>query len=117
MAVTAEEVSTLVEAQLMQVTEARAAALIRSLLVTPRCEQRVWDYGEPGTRYPCWIVLEHTPSGTGVAYSEHGFGPKYPWGLLFISREQTMGMDSAWYDSLENAVRDSMAWPDVPEPE
>jgi hypothetical protein len=58
-------------------------------------------------------VLEHTPSGTGVAYSEQGFGPRYPWGLLWISGKYlSMGMADAWYDSLEDAVRESFAWPD-----
>jgi len=117
MALTAAEVSALVEAQLAQVTDSQAAALMRGLFVTPRCEDRPWDYGDPGTTYPCWIVLEHPPSGTGIAYCEHGFGPKCPWGLLWISgKHPSMGMDCGWYDSLEKAVRESMAWPDDPEP-
>jgi hypothetical protein len=81
--------------------------------VTPRCEQRSWDYGAPGTVYRCWIVLEHPASGTGIAYCEQGFGPSCPWGLLWISGEHlSMGMDSGWYDSLEDAVRESFAWPE-----
>jgi hypothetical protein len=111
MALTASKVTELDEAQLARVADPQAAVLIRSLLVPPRCEHRPWDYG-PDTEYPCRIVLEHAPSGTGVAYCEHGFGPGCPWGLLWIPGEYlSIGMDSGWYDSLEDAVRESFSWP------
>jgi len=59
----------------------------------------------------CWTVLEHQPSGTGIAYCEEGFGPDFPWGLVFLSGpHMSMGMDSAWFASLEDAVRKSPAW-------
>ena len=45
---------------------------------------RGWDFGEPGQKFPCWIVLDHLPTNTCIAYCENGFGPSYPWGLLFI---------------------------------
>ncbi len=113
MALTSSEVTTLVEAQITRVADPQATALIRSLLVPPRCELRPWDYGAPGTEYPCWIVAEHGPSGTGIAYCEHGFGPEFPWGLLWISEANlSIGMDSGWFDSLEDAVRGSFAWPE-----
>lgn len=110
MALTASEISTLVATQLDHVTNPQAAILIRRLLVPPRCEFRAWNYGPPSL-LPCWIVLEHTPSGTGVAYCEQGFGPSFPWGLLWISGENlSMGMDDAWFESLEEVVRESSAW-------
>jgi hypothetical protein len=113
MALTSEEISALVEAQLARVSQPKSAALIRSLLVSPRCELRPWDYGDPDEKYPCWILAEHVPSATGFAYCEQGFGPRSPWGLLWISGEHlNMGMDSSWFESLEDAVRDSFAWPD-----
>lgn len=110
---TASEVQTSVEAELARISEPSTVALIRSLLVQPRCEQRPWDYGEPGQTYPCWIVAEHPASNTAFAYCEHGFGPRCPWGLLACSGEfLNMGMDSSWFSSLEDCVRDSFAWPD-----
>jgi hypothetical protein len=111
MAITALQVSILVERELTRITDSQTAVFIRSLLVPPHCENRPWDYGLPGTEYPCWIVIEHAPSGTAIAYCEEGFGPKKPWGLLWISGELSMGMDSSWYDSLEGAVKESHAWP------
>jgi hypothetical protein len=116
MAATASKVSELVEQQLSRVIDPRTGALIRSLLVPPRCEFRPWDYA-PDTEYPCWIVAEHGSSGTCFAYCEHGFGPKCPWGLLWIRGEHlSMGMDCAWYDSLEDAVRESFAWEELGSP-
>ena len=113
MAISVSEVAALVEAQVAGVADPKAIALIRSLLVRPRCELRPWDYGAPGTEYPCWIVAEHVASQTGIAYCEQGFGPRCPWGLLWLSGEHlSMGMDCSWFSSLEDAVRDSFAWPD-----
>lgn len=81
------------------------------LLVCPRCELRAWDYEPQGQKFPCWIVLEHPSSNTCIAYCDKGFGPSHSWGVLFISGPyMTMGMDSGWFQSLEEAFLDSMAW-------
>jgi len=75
--------------------------------VSTRCERRLWSYDD--SEYPCWIVLEDKVSNVGVAYCEHGFGPKAPWGLLGLTDNHLhMGDDSAWFPSLEQAVRDMM---------
>jgi len=113
MALTTSQVLALVETELARIPSSQTAALIRSLLVPPRCEDRPWDYGAPGATYPCWIVAEHTPSGTAFAYCEQGFGPSCPWGLLSVSGEHlSMGMDCGWYESLAEVVRESFAWPE-----
>jgi hypothetical protein len=90
--------------------------LVHRLRVEPYPVERDWDYGKPDERYVCWTVLEHRPSNTGVAYCDAGFGPASPWGLVFLSGpHMNIGMDSAWFATLEGAVRDSMAW-DGPNP-
>ncbi|MCA8987098.1 MAG: hypothetical protein KDA78_05625 [Planctomycetaceae bacterium] len=100
-----------VAAELSRIVDGEVLCLMKPLLVSPRCEMRVWDYGEPEQTFPCWIVLEHAPSNTCVAYCEYGFGPSSPWGLLFITGQHlSMGMDSEWYTYLEDAFRESMAW-------
>jgi hypothetical protein len=81
----------LVESQINAITQTDLVTLIRSLRVPARCENRPWDYGKPGETYPCWIVLEHQASNTAVAYCAEGFGPTYPWGLLFIRDHLSMG--------------------------
>jgi hypothetical protein len=113
MALIATQVSALVETELARISDPMTSALIRTLLVAPRCEPRPWDYGAPDTKYPCWIVAEHAPSGTAFAYCEEGFGPSFPWGMLSISGEHlNMGMDCGWYESLEEVVRESFTWPE-----
>jgi len=94
----------------------RLVASIGPLLVSPRCEARDWEYGPDGQTYPCWIILEHPPSNSCIAYCDEGFGPQSPWGLLFLRGEHlSMGMDSGWFTTLEDAFRGSMAC-DFPPP-
>ena len=111
MELTASGVDALVDAQLAALADPALLSLIARLRVAPRKEIRPWDYGNPH-EYPCWIVLEHRSSDTAIAYCAHGFGPRAPWGLLFLTRHLNMGMDSGWFSSLEEAVRDSFAMED-----
>ena len=108
---TKETVVEKVAAELSQITDAQVLASIRALLVTPRLQHREWDYGAAGEAYPCWIVLEHPASRTGIAYSEYGFGPQNPWGLVWLDNDG-IGMDCCWYSTLEYAFRESMALDD-----
>ncbi len=102
---TAVMITTLVDAQLKEVSDETVRSLIQSHRVAPRCEPRPWDYAESNQTYPCWIVLEHRD--VAVAYCEQGFGPRNPWGLLWIAGARlSMGMDSGWFNSLEDAARD-----------
>jgi hypothetical protein len=108
--ISASDVDALFEKELARITQPELIETIKRLRVPTRCEQRPWDYGKEDEAYPCWIVLEHPESNTCIAYCEHGFAPRSPWGLLFITKHLNIGMDSAWFVSLEEAVRDSMAW-------
>lgn len=84
---------------------------IRELKVSPYPVSRAWDYGTVGQQFICWTVLEHPASNTGIAFCPEGFGPSYPWGLVFLTGPHTsIGMDSGWFLSLEGAIRGSMAW-------
>lgn len=112
MELTASVVDAFVDAQLAAIADTAVLSLVARLRVAPREEVRPWDYGEPH-EYPCWIVLEHHPSDTAVAYCAQGFGPRAPWGLLFLTRHLSMGMDSGWFSSLEEAVRESFAMEDL----
>jgi hypothetical protein len=106
-----------VERELARIRDAKLARRIRELLVNPYPVERAWDYGTTEERFTCWTVLEHRPSNTGIAFCSHGFGPSYPWGLVFLSGPHTgIGMDSAWFVSLEDAMRESIAW-DGPNPD
>ena len=111
------EIARLVERELSGVQDAGLVGRIRTLLVAPYPVEREWNYGAPSQRYTCWTVLEHQPSNTSIVFCAEGFGPSYPWGLVCTSGSaMNMGMDSAWYASLADAMRGSMAW-DEPHPE
>jgi hypothetical protein len=113
----AKDISGLIEQELQRVTDEGLAKSIRELLVTPYPVKRAWNYGPRGQQFVCWSVLEHHSSNTGIAYCSEGFGPAYPWGLVFLSGpHMSIGMDSSWFASLEDAMRNSMAW-DGPNPE
>ena len=112
-----QEVSVLVDRELQRMTDAKLVGRIRELLVSPYPVERDWDYGAPGEHFTCWTVLEHRASNTGIAFCSKGFGPAYPWGLIFLTGPHTsIGMDSGWFVSLEGAMRESAAW-DGPSPE
>ena len=107
----AAQVSALVERELHSIAQLELAALARRLAIPPRLEHRSWDYGPTEQYFPCWLVVEHLPSNTGIAYCAQGFGPSYPWGLVSLSGEHmSMGSDGAWFVSLEDALRNSSAW-------
>ena len=111
MAIDGAQLSALVESELARVSDPRVIAEIRKLLVMPQPIMRAWDYGAEGEAYVCWSVLEHPPSNTGIAYCEHGFGPSFPWGLVFLqgTEHMSMGMDSAWYEHFVEAFLESAA--------
>ncbi|SRR5258708_24396613 len=109
----ADQISALVEDQLVRFKDGKSVARFRQLSVAPRAEDRDWDYDQAGQKYTCWMVFEHRESNVGIAYCSHGFGPRCPWGLLFLHGEQrvlSMGMDSGSFSDLEDAFRDTWAY-------
>jgi len=107
----ADQVSALVEHEIESITDKVLAQRIRDLLIPPYPVERDWDYGAPREHFTCWTVLEHPPSNTAIAYCSKGFGPLYPWGLVFLAGpHMSIGMDCGWFASFEGAMRESMAW-------
>ena len=82
---TTNRVSELVSEELKRITDSALLAGIRELLVSRYPVERGWDYGRPGEKFPCWTILEHPPSNTGIAYYEQGFGPTHSWGVVALS--------------------------------
>ncbi len=117
MAISSLQIRALVANELAGVSEPSVKAYIGSLLVEPQIVMRQWDYGEIGEVFPCWSVLNHSRSNTGIAYCEYGFGPKNPWGLVGLSGSdhKSMGMDCGWFPTFLEAFFDSAAsmWSDL----
>lgn len=110
---TAEEVNAFVQAEINKINDPLVNAALRSFLVFPSYHQRPWEWNKTPEEYPCWTVVRHEDSDTNIVYSEHGFGPKNPWGLVFSSPQKGFGADSAWFQTLELAFCDSVAAGDL----
>jgi len=111
MNIDANGVADLVQSELGRVSEAKVLRLLAKYGVALRMESRPWGYADKV--FPCWIVFEHRASNTGVAYCEEGFGPKKPWGLLWLNGDYPyMGDDTQWFARLGDAVRDTFAYSD-----
>jgi hypothetical protein len=108
----------LIDEELKHLSDPRVPAHIRSLLVEPSVVLRDWDYSEPVEQYPCWAVLNHDASNTGIAYCENGFGPRRPWGLVALigndPKAMSMGMDTGWFSTFLDAYFESYASGDLP---
>ncbi|PFH11775.1 hypothetical protein BCF11_4233 [Collimonas sp. PA-H2] len=116
MSVTATEINKLIESELAGIHDAGVVHHIRTLLVTPQSILRDWDFGGIGEKYPCWSILDHEKSGTGIGHCEFGFGPKTPWGLVGLAGHDHMslGMDCEWFSTFVEAFFDSMAATELP---
>jgi hypothetical protein len=117
MAIDPEALKSLIERELRCIPDACILSQIRELLAEPELVYRVWDYGKPGEKYPCWTVLKHAASMTGIADCEYGFGPRSPWGLVLIEGNEehdSIGMDTAWFTSFLDAYFDSFAPTELP---
>ncbi|MEM7005226.1 MAG: hypothetical protein AAF498_05050 [Pseudomonadota bacterium] len=94
--------------ELDQLSDSRVLNQIHTLIVEPYMVMRDWDYSDKGQQYPCWTVLEHQETNSGLMFCQNGFGPQHPWGLMLINGEhQSMGMDSNWYNSFMGAYFES----------
>jgi hypothetical protein len=98
-------IQTLVDAQLALIEDSARREALARFLIPPRQEERDWDYGVEGERYPYWVVAEAPDRGLILVYCEHGFGPDMPWGFLSTDDPDftSLGMDSQWDRYLEHA--------------
>jgi hypothetical protein len=111
--VSAADVEQFVDRELSRISDPALLARISQLRVPACAVVREWDYGLPDEAYPCWTVVEDRRVNVGIAYCEAGFGPRNPWGLVFLSGPyMSIGMDSGWFDSLEEAARELVSWDD-----
>ena len=104
---TADEVRLLVQAEVRKIANASLVQGLGSfLLVAPRLEMRTWGWAKPLADYPVWIVAESSRYDYGIAFSDYGFAPDHPWGLVFLSH-RGFDADYCWYPALEDAYKDS----------
>src|SRR5262245_56708256 len=99
---TVDDVTRVVEAELRGVRDPDTEMRIRALLVWPYPAERDWEHGK---RLTCWTVAEDVDAGTAIAYSDQGFGPARPWGVVSLAGHE-VGRD--WFRSLEDAVKSAI---------
>ncbi|MDB5306309.1 MAG: hypothetical protein JWO38_511 [Gemmataceae bacterium] len=113
---TPADVEALVRDDMRALYDPRVVAHVTSLLVAPpRPLLLAWPYGAVGESFDGFLVLDHTRSGTGIAYCRQGFGPADPWGLIFTNRESppSTGMSDGWYSRFLDAYFESRAPADL----
>jgi len=81
------------------------------LEVEPEVGKIKWDYGIEV--FECFVVFKDIHTDTGIVYSESGFGPKNPWGLVFLSKMRS-GMDSSWFSNLFDCFMETVAAGNLP---
>lgn len=117
MSLDVQKLTAIINRQLAPLAENPVALQIRALLVEPTLALRRWYYGNEGERRPCWTVLRHAASNSGIAYCEHGFDPRSPWGLVFPDDDEeltSVGMDWSWHSTFLHAFFDSRAATHLP---
>ena len=102
MAETEEEIAALTGAELLKIADRVVRDGLREHLLRPERHLRNWDYGAKDDKFPCWTIASDVTSDTAIVYSGHGFGPAHPWGLVSLSN-LWFGMDSGWFQRLEDA--------------
>jgi hypothetical protein len=106
-----EEVSAEIDAEVGKLRDRRVVTEIQALLVTPPTPIRLsWDYGAPGEAFDGWLVFRDPTERTGIAYCSQGFGPRTPWGLVFMNEPfPSIGMDCGWFPRFLDAYFDSFS--------
>ena len=101
-----EEVSSIVAQQMSSIQNTEIVDALRSFLVPPRLEMRVWDWTKERLEFPTFVVAESQRYNYGIVFSDNGFGPDSPWGLVFSSA-RNFDADYCWYATLEEAFLES----------
>ena len=108
----AAEITALVQLELKKINDPLVQSTILSLLISPSLHQRTWEWDRNENKFPCWTTIQDNRTDTSIVYCEHGFGPKTPWGLVFISKD-FFGGDFSWFRTMEQAFCDSFAASDL----
>jgi hypothetical protein len=103
---TTDEIRLLVEDAVGSVRDPIVVEGLRTFLVPPRQEMRTWDWHKPYAKYPVWVVAESLLYDYGIVFTDYGFAPECPWGLVFSSHDN-FDADYCWYPSLEETYKES----------
>jgi hypothetical protein len=75
--------------------------------IEPKALYILWDY-EPKKRIKTWLVYFNQREMIGIVFSQSGFGPKCPWGLVGLDENPPhAGMDCSWCYNLPSTIENS----------
>jgi hypothetical protein len=103
---TTEQIRSLVESGIGEINDSLIAEGLKTFLIPPRVQMRTWDWQKPYVKYPVWVVAESSQYDYGIVFSDYGFAPEHPGGLVFSSHDN-FDADYSWFPTLEKAYRDS----------
>lgn len=112
MAITRERLIGELEGEIAAIGDSSLQGSVRAILIEPTPMRCAWDYGQPGETYSCWKVAEERVRGVGIVRCEQGFGPRTPWGLVWLHEPTpAMGQDSGWFSTFREAAADILDLP------
>ena len=101
-----EILNTLIRSELDCINNEIIKKRLKNILIDPVQHVRKWDYGKNKESFICWTVGVDDKFDTSIIYSDFGFGPENPWGLVSNNTE-SFGMDTGWFSSLVDCFLDS----------
>ena len=108
-----ESIETLVKSEMERINNPIVRNELEKILINPIHHLRKWDYGSNGEMFICWTIAIDKNSDTAIVYSDYGFGPETPWGLVSESGLY-FGMDTGWFISLMDCFLDSKMANELP---
>lgn len=99
-------IKSLVNSEIDKINNPIVKNALQNIIVEPVQHLRKWDYGHNDEKFICWTIAIDKDSDTALVYSDYGFGPETPWGLVSESINY-FGMDTGWFDNLKDCFLNS----------
>jgi len=110
---TISNIKSLVKEQISRIRDPLVKAALEKALIEPTDDLREWDYSTTGELFECWNIVIDKTTNTSIIYSEFGYGPKNPWGIV-STVVKYFGMDSSWFNNLEDCFLETFIAADLP---
>jgi hypothetical protein len=108
-----ESIGALIKSEMEKINNPIVKNAIKKIFVNPIRHLRKWDYGSGDESFVCWTIAIDKNSDTAIVYSDYGFGPETPWGLVSESGIY-FGMDTGWFKDLKECFLDSKMANELP---
>ena len=110
---TISNIKSLIKEQISRIKDPLVKTALEEALIEPTDDLREWDYSTTGELFECWNIVIDKTRNTSIVYSEFGFGPKNPWGIVSAA-DKYFGTDSDWFDNLKDCFLETFIAADLP---